>query len=77
MKDEEYFYVEIPNSIECHVSKIKKEIVEVYKNKRFNLQVVCNTHEEREELKKTFMLLKSTTRERTSLSLLKIIKNNK
>ena len=39
------------------------------------MQVVCNTNDEREELKKAFFLLKSTTGERTSLSLLKIIRN--
>ena len=40
--------------------------------KRYPLQIICNSEEEREKLKKALLLLKSKTGERTAQSLIKL-----
>ena len=40
--------------------------------KRYPLQIICNSEEEREQLKKALLLLKSSTGERTAQTIIKL-----
>ena len=40
--------------------------------KRYPLQIICNSEEEREQLKKALLLLKSSTGERTAKTIIKL-----
>ena len=40
--------------------------------KRYPLQIICNSEEEREQLKKAFLLLKIKTGERTAQTIIKL-----
>ena len=40
--------------------------------KRYPLQIICNSEEEREQLKKVLLLLKSSTGERTAQTIIKL-----
>ena len=40
--------------------------------KRYPLQIICNSEEERDQLKKAFLLLKIKTGERTAQTIIKL-----